>query len=263
MSSTYHISKADSRRYEEGYGIFLRRSDFREKVLERFEEIARSKFVNSQKMKVVDIGCGDGHMTRRYLEKIKYQGSNIDLTLIDPATDTLNRAKELLKDKCNSITSLSKFPTGHEFDFIIASYVFYHLQTTTLEKLVNAISPKGRMAIMMGTSENPLKSHPKLKELTNHGSSDKLSPFINSLNPEKFMIERFKINTSLDLQGLWKAQRFTEEAKTYLSFAMNIDFENIPPQGTEAISAIFQNAFENGTASLTSVHEIIWIERLE
>lgn len=261
MSSTYHTTN-EANSYEDGYSIFLRRSNFREMILARFSSLVREKVRNVKEHTVLDIGCGDGTMTKRYLEQIKQPGVSLNLTLVDPAIESLSGAKELLSGLCNSIDTKTDLPETKEYSFILASYVFYHLPASTLDKMISLLAPGGVLAIMMGTNDNPLKTHPKLKELSSHGSSDKLTPFLQALNDNKdFSVDRIKIDTHTNLSGLWEHEKFTEEAKTYLSFAMNRDFEKLPDQGVNALRQIFSIAFGVNSGKLKSVHEIIWIER--
>ncbi len=145
---------------------------------------------------------------------------------------------------------------------MIASYVFYHLSPEILDQILNQLKPNGSLVIMMGTNNHPLKSHPKLKPVSNHGSSDKLKPFIDDLlRSNKFKVSRHEVDTKLRLNGLWPNKAFTQEAQKLLSFSLNTNFEDLTETSIKALKEIFETAFNSGDESLKSVHEIIWIER--
>lgn len=144
----------------------------------------------------------------------------------------------------------------------MASYVFYHLSPESLDQIINQLGPSGSLVIMMGTNNHPLKSHPELKAVSNHGSSDKLNPFINDLlRSNKFKVSRHEIDTKLRLNKLWPDKAFTQEAQSLLSFSLNKNFNDLSETAVAAINEIFEIAFASGEESLKSVHEIIWIER--
>jgi SAM-dependent methyltransferase len=260
-SSTYSTAKSDSNSYEDGYNIFLRRSDFREKVLGKYDELVVSFIKKQTNVSVLDIGCGNGNMTARYLVELKKVSESLKVFLSEPAAESLKEALEILKEYK---------PTPYEevknldlkFNHIIASYVFYHLDPEVMNNLVEKLESKGTLAIMMGTSDHPLKSHPVLKKLTSHGSSDRLTPFLERLGSEnKYNISRYKIDTFLDLSNLWNEESFTEEAKTLLSFSLNKNFDELPKEATDALNEIFNEAFKSAAGKIKSVHEIIFIER--
>lgn len=262
MNNTYNLSEKDSSQYEDGYAIFLKRSDFRDKVISKFSSLAKDSFSNSKTISVLDVGCGNGQMTLRYINELKKLGLGIELTLLEPAKDSLLEAKELLRTSVHSINTAESI-SNHNHDLIISSYVFYHLPAEGLTQLADHLKPQGILAIMMGTNEHPLKSHPGLKSASAHGSSDKLTPFLNVLEKsEKFKISRNKFETSLSLQGLWPDKKLSEEANKLLSFSLNRNMNELKDESYIAINEIFESAFTNSDGFLKPVHEIIWVERL-
>ncbi len=261
--TTYTLSDKDSATYEDGYNIFLGRSDFREKVLEKFSLLAAKAFSQSEKLCVLDVGCGNGLMTLKYTDELKKIVSQIDLTLLEPAQESLEQATALLKPSVNHLKTISKLPDQTIFDLIIASYVFYHLPADTITRIATQIKPGGSFAIMMGTSEHPLKSHPALKTVSAHGSSDKLTPFLSNLeSSQDFIISRHKVETKLNIERLWDKKTFSDEAKQLLSFSLNKNFNDLNESSINAIHEIFETALTTNDGFLRSVHEIIWVERL-
>lgn len=262
MSNTYKLSEKDSSQYEDGYSIFLKRSDFRDKVISKFSSLAKESFSKKSSISILDVGCGNGHMTLRYMNELKQLGLGIELKLHEPAESSLQEAKELLSPVVDSIMTVEAFDNCN-YDLIIASYVFYHLQANTLTKLANHLKPQGILAIMMGTNHHPLKSHPILKSASAHGSSDKLTPLLDNLNRSgNFKISRNNFETNLNLNGLWPNKVFSEEAQSLLSFSLNRNLRELKDDSLKAISEIFETAFDKDAGFLKPIHEIIWVERV-
>lgn len=260
-NATYTTNKSDSSSYEDGYKIFLSRSDFREKVLAKYDELIQDKVKGLSKLRVLDIGCGNGTMTKKYLSALKKISKDIELNLSEPATKSLDDAMELLKEEAPRIYSPQNNLT-FQFNHIIASYVFYHLSPDELTTLTADLITGGSLAIMMGTSDHPLKSHPDLKALSAHGSSDDLTPFLKQLSErDSFEITRHKIDTFIDIKNLWQNGSFSPEAKTMLSFSLNKNFDELPIKAKDALNEIFYQSIAVSDGKLKSVHEIIWIER--
>lgn len=261
-STTYVLSNQDSSSYEDGYKIFLQRSDFREKIVDAFADLAPSISKNAKSLRVLDVGCGNGLMTKKYINKLKNSVPEIHLTLLELAQGSLKEAVKLLEADVQTLDTRSHLPKSAAYDLIIASYVFYHLSPDILDQIVKQLTPNGSLVIMMGTSNHPLKSHPQLKSISTHGSSDKLTPFIEPLQKlENFKVHRQNIETKLNLNGLWANNVFTDEAKTLLSFSLNKNFHDLNQTSIGALNEIFESAIRSEDGFLRPVHEIIRIER--
>lgn len=263
MSSSYNLSEKDSSHYEDGYAIFLKRSDFRDKVISKFAELATETFTGRSEASVLDVGCGNGQMTLRYINELKRLITNVELTLLEPAENSIEEAVKILKPAVSNIIRTDKLPFKITYDLIITSYVFYHLPPDAIGKIANKVESGGVMAIMMGTNEHPLKSHPDLISVSKHGSSDNLVPFLDVLRMSSdYEIKRHKFETNLNLHGLWIDGIFSEDAKKLLSFSLNQNFEDLPKKALNAISDIFGATISSRESLLKSVHEIIWIKRI-
>lgn len=262
MTSTYTISAKDVSDYEQGYNIFLSRSDFRERIIEKFADL--SMLIQTEEiLKILDIGCGNGEMTSRYLSESKLARNKIHLTLVEPAEDSLKTAIELLKDKVLKLDFHHELKSEQNFNVILASYVFYHLPAKTLHTLTSQLKTQGALFIMMGTTEHPLKSHPKLKAESNHGSSDKLTPFLNQLSSNDYVVDRFKVKTTTKLSGLWENGIFSKEGKVYLTFSLNKQFTDLSKDAFQGLEEIFSEAFKHENPAINSFHEIIRIKRIK
>lgn len=264
MSSSYALSPADSSTYEDGYKIFLNRSDFRDQILHQFSSLVKDKVAFTQRKKILDIGCGNGEMTQRYARVLKTKAEHCSLCLVEPASQSLLEAFDLLKNDSSEIQCNYSIPKHEKYDFVIASYVFYHLSPETLNELSSVLNPGGVIAIMMGTSDNPFKSHSCLKKISNHGSTDILTPYLNQLsNSKQYAISRYSVDTHLSLQGLRVDNSLTSEGKALLGFSLNQNFSTLSSEAIKAVEEIYDEAFNKNQSKVKSVHEIIWIERLQ
>ena len=126
--TTYHTESSDSKSYSNGYEVFLKRTDFREKVLSYFIESFPLELKNRKRIKVLDIGCGDGEMTKLYVESIKEvsESLEIDLYLLEPAEDALKNATGKVRTMVRSVTEINQkadeyfsHPDDHAFDYTL------------------------------------------------------------------------------------------------------------------------------------------------
>ncbi len=262
-NSTYALESKDSSTYEEGYRIFMKRSNFRERILSKFDELAVD-IRTSLPLKIFDVGCGNGEMTKRYLQLLKANPEHISLWLTEPARTSLEVAVDNLRKEATVVYAEETFPNTQDFDLIIASYVFYHLTPDTLVSLAKQLKINGTMAIMMGTSDNPFKTHPGLASSANHGSTDKLQPILSLLEKTSdFKISRHKVETHLDINGLKNDLGLTDEGKNLLGFSLNKNYSSLSEKALSAVNEIYADAFEKNAGIIKSVHEIIWIVRLK
>src|SRR5665647_1955449 len=148
-NKTYQTQKTDSKSYEKGYGIFLTQTNFREKILTSFNESLPQVIYAKKIVQILDVGCGNGKMSSKYLESITASspGIEIDLYLIEPAEESLKSACLEVNDFTRSVTVFNtsieefvKLHGGMKFDIIIASYVFYHTDPDIITKLAACLS---------------------------------------------------------------------------------------------------------------------------
>ena len=182
MSKTaYHTESSDSKSYSTGYDVFLKRTDFRAKILSYFTESFPVELKKRKRIRILDIGCGDGEMTKLYMESIKKisESIEIDLYLLEPAESSLNNAITKVKNLVTNVTGINmkadeyvKQTDGITFDLVICSYVFYHIAPNIIPMVTKRLSKNGAMAIMMGSRNHPLREHPELRTISKHGDSD-------------------------------------------------------------------------------------------
>ena len=273
MSTTsYHTEKTDSKSYSSGYDVFLKRTDFREKVLSYFKESFPIELKSCKKIKVLDLGCGDGAMTKLYLEALgEISGSlEVDLYLLEPAQNALKSASIKVKNLAKSVNEINltadeyfSRPSEQTFDLVIASYVFYHIAPSIIPELTRRLSSKGAMAIMMGSRNHPLRAHPDLRLVSKHGDSDiLLAPLEEANKSQGLSVARSNLKTEVDLKGLWNSDNgFTEEGNQFFSFIYNTDISEFPEKSTEALKSVLSSVLASEAGIIHPVHEFIWLEK--
>ncbi len=269
--SSYKTETSDSSWYEQGYQIFLERTDFRKQILNTFSASLAAQVTSSDFKRVLDIGCGNGKMSKQYLEALtaKLHIKNMEITLVEPANESLQNAKKEIQSVSNNIIlkncsaeNVEDYLPKDKQDLIIASYVFYHVNPMILQSLASSLNVNGSIAIMMGTSRHPIKTHPELAEVSKHGSTDILLPVLNGLEQlKKYKIQRQEIKTNVDLNGLWQKDEFSEEGKTFFSFILNHDFTKLSLSHVKALNEVLTPIFQDGNGIMNPIHELIWIKR--
>lgn len=269
--SNYKTQTSDSSWYEQGYQIFLERTDFRKQILNTFSTSISSNITSASILNVLDIGCGNGKMTKQYLEALEksYPESDLELTLVEPAKESLLQAAGEILGMCRGIQirnssaeNIDEYLPLTKQDLIIASYVFYHVDPMILQNLATALNYGGAIAIMMGTSKHPIKTHPELAEVSKHGSTDILLPVLNKIEQlKKYRIQRQEVKTNVDLNGLWLNNEFSEEGKIFFSFILNHDFSKLSASHVKALNEVLTPIFKDGNGIMNPIHELIWIKR--
>lgn len=266
MSSNYHLTDTDSSTYESGYEIFLKRTDFREKILGKFESSLTSE-VTTKELEILDIGCGNGEMTSKYVEAIR-NGSHIKtLSLLEPSESALNLAitktSKLVQEVIPLNVTLEKFiaaKNDKNYDLIIASYVFYHLTSSSINSLISKLKPLGKIVIMMGGPDHPLRKDPNLKAISKHGDSSSLKQILNSRND--ISINEIKIETNLDLSNLINNSSITPDGNKFFSFIYNEELDHFSNQQMNALLDTVSNIEKNDKSIAHPTHEIIWVKKL-
>jgi tRNA (cmo5U34)-methyltransferase len=101
-----------------------------------------NKTINERKIKVLDLGSGDGRISRELLKV----DTNLEIYLVDGSFEMLERAKSYLKDYTNiqyinktfqDILDADTLATN--FDFIVSSLAIHHLSSNEKDLLFNYI----------------------------------------------------------------------------------------------------------------------------
>jgi SAM-dependent methyltransferase len=269
--SNYYTTSKDSKSYSEGYEIFQKRTNFREMVLNHFINSFPKTLQGINNLRILDLGCGNGEMTALYLEALRKLNpeAELEVYLLEPATHALNQAKERALKYSNKIIAINesadfcaKESNLPKFDLIIASYVFYHIDPNLIPNLSNNLNENGSMAIMMGSKTHPLREHPALRLVSNHGDSDLLKEPLEIVANSGLNIQRNKIVTDVNLNGLWTSKdAFTDDGRKYISFIYNTDIEDFPVNSINALNEVLSAIFSKQDGIINPIHEFIWVTR--
>jgi tRNA (cmo5U34)-methyltransferase len=128
-----------SREYRDKADIYVVE---RKRLFEVLKSFWRHFLTGEGEKKVLDLGCGDGIVTRELLEI----DDKIEVTLVDGSTDMLDHAKRRLADFTNLQYLLASFQEIIEgksqlgsFDFIVSSLAIHHLTLGEKRKLYHKI----------------------------------------------------------------------------------------------------------------------------
>ncbi|MGE4232060.1 MAG: class I SAM-dependent methyltransferase [Bacteriovoracia bacterium] len=266
----YKTCSQDSANYSDGYRLFLERTNFRHRIEEQVRQYIQShpKNFNIRKLRILDIGCGNGQMTKQYANAVKeiYPSVELSLTLIEPAQEALKEAVSVLKDykiESSYSTPIEKFleNSAAEFDWIIASYIFYHVDTQVIPKLLKMLSQTGLLMIAMGAPDHPLKKDEPLKSLAKHGDSSSIHSALTKL--EEQGLAAFHVNsviTDLNLKGFWEENGvLTHDGVLYFSFTYNCDIEHISEEMRSALTALLLKIEEQRNFIVHPKHHLFWV----
>lgn len=116
----------------------------------RHSEVFLSRYDLSHCQRVLDIGCGAGHMSRHLAQRVSANGEVIAL---DASAEQLSVAKRLshaqrisnIRFIHQSLDTMSY--ASHSFDAIYCRYVLLHIPAaeTVIQKLYNLLKPSGRL----------------------------------------------------------------------------------------------------------------------
>lgn len=267
MSSKYHLTNKDSSSYASGYEIFLKRTNFREVILKGFSSGITSTNLKSSPFSILDVGCGNGEMTKKYLDEIISSHSiTIKLHLLEPSLTALEDASAKLSTPNTEVkkhnVTLDEYllsNTPNDFDLIIVSYVFYHLNAKSVQGLISLLKPNGTLVIMMGGKDHPLRRNPILKNLSKHGDSFDLKTELSSIKNIKTTEEVF--STDVDISGLINGTQITDEGRLFFSFIFNHELDLFNHQQLVALHQTVSEILESDDGKAHPKHEIIWVKR--
>lgn len=265
--SKYHLTSKDSSSYASGYEIFLKRTNFREVILNGFSSGIKSNALNPAALTVFDVGCGNGEMTKKYLNAINScHNKAIKLHLLEPSSAALDEAADKLTDSNIQVikhsSTLDEYlltDSTESFDLIIVSYVFYHLNAKSVQGLISLLKPNGYLVIMMGGKDHPLRRNPVLKAISKHGDSLDLKVVLNSIKNITIKVEEFL--TDVNISGLINGNQLTEEGRLFFSFIYNHDLDLFTSQQLEALYQTISEVSQVDDGKAHPKHEIIWVGR--
>ena len=276
--SSYTNKTSDSKGYAAGYEVFLKRTNFRNVIIEKFKENLKSKKdlleKNSNSFRILDIGCGNGAMTESLINSllIVIPNKSLEIVLVEPASDALLEAAERLGKFSSNVKMINLTAEEYSkllqkddalFDLIIASYVFYHVSTDVIGPFADHLSSNGSMMISMGSYEHPLRKHPSLRSVSKHGDSNIVEDAFERLEIKKsFMIKKDVLKTDLKVSGLLNNDyEFNDEGIKFFSFIYNTDLNDFTSEQNIALKNTIKDSVTFAAGIVHPVHNMYWLDR--
>lgn len=266
--------------YGTGYDVFLKRTNFRERVEEKVAEYLRGHADRLRKtnglVRILEIGCGNGEMTVRYVRALRaaMPDVKIQIDLLEPAKGALREASAAVSSIDSKIearsfpATMDEFATSHAFqaaqyDWIIGSYVFYHISPTVIPALLERLSQEGLMMVAMGSPKHPLREPAVLNALSKHGDSRSVASVLETdVSPTKFCHEIETIHTDVDLNGLWeRSAGTTTDGTAFFSFIYNQDLQRFSAEQRGALDDLLTTVFQQQDGKVHPEHHLFWIWR--
>ncbi|HRK02073.1 MAG TPA: class I SAM-dependent methyltransferase, partial [Oligoflexia bacterium] len=271
-----------------GYDVFLKRTNFRDQVeiaVGNYIEAKFHRFVGpSGSTRILEIGCGNGEMTVRYLRELRNvlqsvapkvaANFKIRIDLVEPAQGALNEAVRAIKELDPNIEvrafaeTMDAFKENaafrdSEYDWMIGSYVFYHVSPTIIPGLLEKLSPLGTFMVAMGSPQHPLRAPAPLKALSKHGDSNAVASVLDSSAVRsKFGVELLNVDTEVDLKGLWnQSTGATTDGTAYFSFIYNHDLQRFNNEERAALDGLLTNIFNEQGGKIHPQHHLFWVWR--
>ena len=106
-----------------------------------------------KKIKIVDLGCGNGDLLRRISKLGAQLGYNFDLVGIDANKDSINYAKELSEGYENitylQLNIFSEEFKAYEYDIALLTLFLHHLNNEEIIENLNHLKHKAKLGIVV------------------------------------------------------------------------------------------------------------------
>ena len=114
--------------------------------LEFYEELA-TIFAPLAPKRLIDVGCGTGHLLRFTVDQMAVAPERI--VGVDHSEDGIHKARELLPSATWIVSDLYDLPLSEQFDLVLCTEVLEHLDEPgrAADQLLRLCAPGGRVAI--------------------------------------------------------------------------------------------------------------------
>lgn len=141
------------------YEFFELHSTEAEKDSEAFASHLQPFAASGRKIRLLDLGCGDGRFTKKLLQKAAISPDHLGLSLVEPVDEYRKQIPSRLTgftlEAPELVHDISYLKEPH-FDVIVANHSLYYVPrlSDTVNKLTKMLAPKGVLLISMAGSEN-------------------------------------------------------------------------------------------------------------
>ena len=213
---------------------------------------------NSKNISLLDIGCADGMVTTRIIDKLK-QNYNLEVTGIEASKELIDQFRNKKDYDINlineNVETLEKIPKA---DFILMAHVVTYINEleTLLDKAMEALNRNGTALIVVSNDDSDDK---KVKNYLN-GQHDEnsMSTIVQDVLSKKninYNIET--VESEIDVSGV---EELNDNGKTIIEFLKHKKIEDISADEIDAMKNIILE-LSNENKKLIKKEDYIWIQK--
>lgn len=211
---------------------------------------------NSKNISLLDIGCADGMVTTRIIDKLK-QNYNLEVTGIEASKELIDQFRNKEDYDINlineNVETIEKLP---ESDFILMAHVVTYINDLgkLLDKVIDALNKNGIALIVVSNDDSDDK---KVKNYLN-GQHDENSMSIivqDVLSKKNINYNIETVESEIDVSGV---EELNDNGKTIIEFLKHKKIEDISADEIDAMKNIILE-LSNENKKLIKKEDYIWI----
>ena len=211
---------------------------------------------NSKNISLLDIGCADGMVTTRIIDKLK-QNYNLEVTGIEASKELIDQFRNKKDYDINlineNVETLEKIPKA---DFILMAHVVTYINDLgkLLDKVIDALNKNGIALIVVSNDDSDDK---KVKNYLNGQHEEySMSTIVQDVLSKKninYNIET--VESEIDVSGV---EELNDNGKTIIEFLKHKKIEDISADEIDAMKNIILE-LSNENKKLIKKEDYIWI----
>ena len=211
---------------------------------------------NSKNISLLDIGCADGMVTTRIIDKLK-QNYNLEVTGIEASKEIIDQFRNKKDYDINlineNVETLKKIPKA---DFILMAHVVTYINDLEklLDKVNDALNKNGIALIVVINDDSDDK---KVKNYLNgQHDGNSMSTIVQDVLSKKninYNIET--VESEIDVSGV---EELNDNGKTIIEFLKHKKIEDISADEIDAMKNIILE-LSNENKKLIKKEDYIWI----
>lgn len=213
---------------------------------------------NSKNISLLDIGCADGMVTTRIIDKLK-QNYNLEVTGIEASKELIDQFRNKEDYDINlineNVETLEKIPKA---DFILMAHVVTYINDLEklLDKAMEALNRNGIALIVVSNDDSDDK---KVKNYLN-GQYDEnsMSTIVQDVLSKKIINYNIEtVESEIDVSGV---EELNDNGKTIIEFLKHRKIEDISADEIDAMKNIILE-LSNENKKLIKKEDYIWIQK--